>query len=156
MCWIVFYRRRINPSTVCLLNSRPRSSPPHSSRAACPPGPDRDARGGGPDHDLSFQEISNSYHSPRTAGDLSKGNYLAHPQFFVQVGVQGGGIWILRLGGCLSFHETSPLYSAGRGLRGPPPSRKPNQITFPTNFPGTGPIQWKDHRLRMMIQIPPP
>jgi len=33
---------------------------------------------------------------------------LAHPQFFVLVGVQGGGIWIIRLGGCLSFHETPP------------------------------------------------
>jgi hypothetical protein len=33
---------------------------------------------------------------------------LAHPQFFVLVGIQGGGIWIIRLGGCLSFHETPP------------------------------------------------
>jgi len=24
------------------------------------------------------------------------------------VGVQGGGIWIIRLGGCLAFHETPP------------------------------------------------
>ena len=32
----------------------------------------------------------------------------AHPQFFVLVGVPGGEIWIIRLGGCLSSHETPP------------------------------------------------
>jgi len=38
---------------------------------------------------------------------------LAHPQFFVLVGVRGGGIWIIRLGGCLSFHETPPYVPQG-------------------------------------------
>jgi hypothetical protein len=38
---------------------------------------------------------------------------LAHPQFFVLVGIQGGGIGIIRLGGCLSFHETPPHVPQG-------------------------------------------
>ena len=36
------------------------------------------------------------------------GSCLPTPSFFVLVGVQGGGIWIIRLGGRLSFHETPP------------------------------------------------
>jgi cell shape-determining protein MreC len=39
--------------------------------------------------------------------------FLAHPQFFVLVGIQGGGIGIIRLGGCLSFHETPPHVPQG-------------------------------------------
>jgi hypothetical protein len=30
---------------------------------------------------------------------VNRAKALARPQFFVQVGVQGGGIWIIRLGG---------------------------------------------------------
>jgi hypothetical protein len=43
---------------------------------------------------------------------------LAHPHFFMQVGVQAGGIWIIRLGGFLSFHETTPQEVSKEGFKG--------------------------------------
>ena len=43
---------------------------------------------------------------------------LAHPQLFLLVGVQAGGIWIIRLGGIIVFQSPSRLSSAKRGLRG--------------------------------------
>jgi len=60
---------------------------------------------------------------------------LAHSQFFVLVGVQGGGIWIIRLGGCLPFQETPPHVPQTEAREEIPPSRKESQSMFPFQSP---------------------
>jgi len=49
-----------------------------------------------------------------------------------------------------------PMFRRGRPERRFLQAEKKAKAFFRFNLPRTGPIQWKDHRLRMMIQISPP
>jgi hypothetical protein len=102
------------------------------------------------------REIVDELNGIKTAKSVKRILGLAHPQFFMLVGVRVEEFGSSGSAGPYPSMKLLPIFRRQRPESRFLQAEKRAKACFRFNPPRTGPIQWKNHRLRMMIQIPPP